>query len=453
MRIIPLLTKFPSVFVVAAFLLAIVITYSLPLPLASQTKATIAITLFAMTVWVSEIIPLHATALLVAFVLVVFGRFSVDAVFAQFFDRVVVLVLGGFVLAVAMRKHKLDEYIGYKILHAFGESPRAVLFGMIFVTSFLSMWMSNSAAAAIMLPIAIVILKKNGMRKGISLFGKALVLGVAYGATIGGIGTVIGSTPNVISQKFLTEKGIAFGFVEWGLRGFPIMILMVIICWVVLLFLFRPETNRLTIEKYCHILTTGQKKVGVIFLITVFLWVTEGLHGIHNSIIAIVPIILLYLFNLIDTNDFHKIGWDALILIGGGIALGMAIDKSGVDDIISFSLLSVIAGLPYFFILLALGIVGVGLTSFLSNTAASAVFIPIITSLSQQLGLDTTNLVVAAAIGVSMDFIFPMGTPPSALAFLTGYIRMNEMIKAGLFLSLAGTLILALIAKSLWGVF
>ncbi len=437
-------------------LLAIILfslVYILPVDLQPQARATLAITLLAMTLWISEAMPLEATAILVALLLVVAGGFQVDSVFSQFFDRVVVLVLGGFAIAVAMSRHRLDEYLGYKVLGRFGSSAKSVLLGTVAVTSFLSMWMSNSAAAAIMMPIAVVLLKRNGLKKMKSNFAKSMVLAVGYGATIGGIGTIIGSTPNVITQKFLAENGIRFGFVEWGIRGFPFMVLMVIACWLILHHVFRPEIKKLATEKHPHPFTLEQKKVAAIFLLTVFLWITESVHGIHNSIIALVPIILLYLFRLIDTHDFHKVGWDSLILIGGGIALGMAIDKSGLDDIVSSSLGSSLTGQPYFLVLLAMGIVGIALTSFISNTAASAVFIPIITALSGMLGVDMTNLVVAAAIGVSLDFIFPMGTPPSALAYSTGYMHVRDMIKAGILISIAGALIMAGMAYLVWGMF
>ncbi len=434
--------------VMSIALMVALVVYFIPLPLGSQAQTVLAITALAMVLWISEVIPLHATAVILAILLATVGGFSPDKVFAQFFDKVVVLLLGGYMLAVAMSKHKLDEYLARKLLGRFGTSSHMALLGVIVVTAFLSMWMSNSAAAAIALPIAIVLLVKNKMAAG-SRFGTAMVLGVAYGATIGGIGTLVGSTPNVLSQKFLTLNGVTFGFLDWGIRGFPFMIVMVVLCWMILLFLFKPEKKFILVPSHPHPFTPDQKSVIAIFLFIVFLWVTESVHGIHNSITALLAVVLLYTFQLVDTDDFHKVGWDSLVLIGGGIALGMAIDVSGLDDFFSAPLGSFISHQPFFVVLLTLGIVGVVLTSFLSNTAASAVLIPVITSLSTTLGMNVTNLVVGAAIGVSMDFIFPMGTPPSALAYSSGYVRMKEMILAGVVLSLVGAFTLALMA-SLW---
>ena len=440
------------IILLSAVLLFIVLSI-LPLGLSNQAQMTIAIIGFALVLWISEVIPLHATALAVALFLIIFGRFPADKVFAQFFDKVVVLVFGGFVLAIAMHKHRLDEYLAHKLLGKFGVSSSMVLLGVLTATAFLSMWMSNSAAAAIAMPIALFILAKNRMRPVKSQFGKALILAVAYGATIGGIGTLIGSTPNVIAQKFLTEHNITFGFLEWGLRGFPFMVLMILISWYILLKMFPSERRFLKMQKHVHPFTTKQIQVATILLLTVLLWITEGLHGFHSSVIALVPVVLLSVFNLIDTKDIHKIGWDSLILIGGGIALGMAIDISGLDDSISHLLGTSLLSQHYFIVLLVMGFIGIILTSFLSNTAASAVFIPIITALATVLNTDMTNLVVAASIGVSLDFILPMGTPPTAMAHATGYVHIKDLLKAGLLISLAGGLLMAILAYFTWVLF
>ena len=435
---------------VAVSLMIYVLPFLSEMP--AQARYVLAITTFAMILWVSEVIPLHFTAVIVAGLLIVLGGFKATTVLAQFVDKVIILIFGGFVIAVALSKYKLDEYFAQKVLGKFGNSSRRVLFAMVFVTALISMWMSNSAAAAIAMPIALVILMKNKLKQGQSNFGKSMVLGVAYGATIGGIGTIIGSTPNVITQKFLTENNVNFGFVDWGIRGFPFMLIMIFVCWFVLTHLFKPEIKNIKIKKHTKIFDEDQKKILIIFLLTVFLWVTESWHKVHNSNIALVPVFLFLAFRLIKIKDFLKISWDSLILIGGGIALGMAIDKSGLDDIFSSFLGINLSTQPYFMILFTIALVGVFMTSFISNTAASSVLIPITISLAALLNLNMTNFVVASAIGVSLDFIFPMGTPPSALAYSTKYIRIKDMIKAGLIISILGAIILALFAYLTWGI-
>lgn len=426
------------------------IAYGLPLSLPPLAQIVLGIIVFAFVLWVSEAIPLHVTALLVAFLLITFGGFAADKVFAQFFDRVVVLVLGGFVLAVALHKHKLDEYLANKLLGRFGTSASMVLLGMLAVTAALSMWMANSAAAAICMPIAIVVLVKNKCIPNKSNFGKAMVIAVAYGATIGGIGTIIGSTPNVLAQKFLTENHMTFGFVEWLVRGFPFMVALLIAAWLILRFLYKPEISKVKLDHHPHPFSSAQKRVAFIFLLTVLLWITESIHGIHNSVVALVPVFLLYGLGLLDAKDFGKIDWGSLILIGGGIALGLGISDSGLANSFSGALGNALANQPLLLVFFGVAIIGILLTSFISNTAASAVLIPIITALSVVLGIDMTNLVVVAAIGVSMDFMFPMGTPPSALAYSSGYIHVSDLIKAGALLSIAGAILLAMFAFFGW---
>jgi sodium-dependent dicarboxylate transporter 2/3/5 len=439
-----------SVFIYLFALFGGILLYFVPLgiPLAAQTVLVIAFV--GMVLWITEVIPLHVTALLVGFLLILLVPYTPEKVFSQYFDKVVVLVLGGFALAVAMRRHALDEYFSQKLLGGFARSPNMLILGALSVTAFISLWISNSAAAALAMPLIIVILKKNQREKGKSNFAKAMVIAVAYGATIGGMGTLIGSTPNVLAQKFLTQAGLNYGFLEWGWRALPFTIMMVVLAWIVLIVLFKPEKFIPRITPHIKPFTRDQKYVGMIFFATVALWVTEAWHGIPNSLVALLPIFLLSIFRLITVHDFKEMGWDSLILIGGGIALGMAIDSSGLSSILAGQLGNYWQTQPYFIVLLAIGVVGVGLTSFISNTAASAIFLPIIASLAGLLGADLANLVTVAALAVSMDFILPMGTPPTAIACATNYIHPRDIMKSGVILSAIGIVVLALVVRFTW---
>ncbi len=277
-----------------------------------------------------------------------------------------------------------------------------------------------------------------------------MVIAVAYGATIGGMGTLIGSTPNVLAQKFLTQAGEKFGFVEWGIRALPFTLLMVGIAWIILITLFKPEKFVPKIFPHTKPFTWAQKQVGIIFFLTILLWVTESVHGIPNSVVALLPIFLLSALRLITPHDFKEMGWDTLILIGGGIALGMAIETSGLSAVLAQMLGNYWQTQPYFIALLAIGAVGVAMTSFISNTAASAVFLPIIASLAAVLGMDLTNFVTVAALAVSMDFILPMGTPPTAIACATNYIHPKDIMKSGIILSIVGIILLAAMVYFTW---
>lgn len=441
----------PRAFIIFLFaLVGAVALYAAPLSIPPAAQTVLAITFVGMVLWITEVIPLHITALLVGFLLILFVPYAPEKVFSQYFDKVVVLVLGGFALAVALRRHQLDEYLSQKLLGRFSHSPNLLVLGTLVVTAAVSLWISNSAAAALAMPLVLVILKKNQREKGKSNFAKAMVIAVAYGATIGGMGTLIGSTPNVLAQKFLTQAGENFGFVEWGMRALPFTLLMVGIAWVILITLFKPEKFIPKISPHTKPFTWEQKQVGIIFLLTVLLWVTESVHGIPNSVVALLPIFLLSMLRLITPHDFKEMGWDTLILIGGGIALGMAIETSGLSAVLAQMLGNYWQTQPYFIALLAIGAVGVAMTSFISNTAASAVFLPIIASLAGLLGANLPNLVTVAALAVSMDFILPMGTPPTAIACATNYIHPKDIMKSGIVLSIIGIILLAAVVYFTW---
>lgn len=428
---------------IALSFLAAVLAYVLPLGLEGSQHSMLFVLVFIVLLWITEAAPLHATAVFAAFLLVTLVGLEPKNVFAQYFDPVIVLLLGGFVIAVAMSKHGLDEYIAYKILGKTGDKPKAVVLGLIITATSISMWISNSAAAAIVMPIALVILAKNRMKVGSSNFGKACVLAVGFGATIGGIGTIIGSTPNVIAAKFLQDSGVHFGFYEWLYRGFPFMLLLMLVSWFVLVTIYKPEKKKIINIKKTKPMTNEQKKVFIIFGLTIFLWVTENVHGISSGVVALVPIILYYFSGLLATDDFLKVDWPTLVLVGGGLALGMGIQATSFDALLA-SLVSNAASLNSILILfLVLGGFGVAMTSVVSNTTAASVYLPVVVALASSFGADVTNTVLVAAIGVSMDFIFPFGTPPTALAYGTKFVNTKDIAKAGVIISLIGIVLLA----------
>jgi sodium-dependent dicarboxylate transporter 2/3/5 len=423
--------------------------YLLPLGLEETPHKMLFVMLFVAMLWITEAAPLHATAIFAAFLLIIFAGLSPKDVFAQYFDPVIVLLLGGFVIAVAMSKHGLDEYIAYKIMGKVGNSPKMVVLGLMATTTFISMWISNSAAAAIVMPIALVILVKNREKVGKSNFGKASVLAVGYGATIGGIGTIVGSTPNIIAAKFLHDSGVSFSFYDWLYRGFPFMLVLMFLGWLVLITIYRPEKKKIENIRKIAGITSEQKKVIAIFALTVFLWVTESIHGIDNSVVALVPIILFYFSGMLLTEDFMKVNWATLILVGGGLALGMGIHVTRLDASFASLIANVASGQNVFGLFLLLGIFGVLMTIFVSNTTAAAVYLPIVVALASSFGAGMTNTVVVAAIGVSLDFMFPFGTPPTAIAYSTKFVNTRDIAKAGIIISIIGVLLLAFMG-TLW---
>jgi len=435
------------------FLIAIlagIIVYFLPLGLTNQAQTVLAISFVIGILWLTEVIPIHATALLIPFLLAIFTEFSVQDVFIPFFDPIVVLLMGGFALAYALQKYHLDEEIAHFFVKKIGTSPKRFLLGLMIASAFLSMWMSNSATAAVMIPIALVVLGDNKLRPLKSSYGKAMVLGVAFAATIGGLSTIVGTTPNAMAVKFLADEGIQISFIDWMYYTIPFVIVFLPICWFVLIHVYKPEIKVLKLRKRYTRLTKNQEKVLAIFAITVFLWLTAGLHKISISLIALIPLILFYFLRMFNVEDFGKIHWDILILVGGGLCLGSAITGSGLNIFIADLMKTLIVGNPLLLMFFIVSIFSIIMTIVSSNTGTAAFILPVIIPLAASLGIDIRILVILAGISVSLDFLVPVGTPPNAIAYSSGYIHIKDMIKIGIILALLGAFLLSCFAFLYW---
>jgi sodium-dependent dicarboxylate transporter 2/3/5 len=219
--------------------------------------------------------------------------------------------------------------------------------------------------------------------------------------------------------------------------------------WLVLITLFRPEKKEIIISKKVGKMNANQKKVVAIFALTVVLWVTESVHGISNASVSLVPIILYYFMGVLKTDDFAKIDWATLVLLGGGIALGFGINATKLDSFFASMISNAAGGQGIFSLFLLLGLFGIMLTAFISNTTAASVYLPIVVALSSSFGAGVTNTVIIAALGVSLDFVFPTGTPPTAIAYGTKYVNTKDIAKAGIIISVLGVIVLACIGL-LW---
>ncbi len=422
----------------------------LELPVSWQAQLVFAITVLAVVYWFSEAIELHVTGLMVAFLLIVAAGFSPGEIFPNYFDPVVMLLLGGFMLAFALQKYGLDYVIAHRAMNVLGEKPAFVLLGFMLITAFLSFWVSNTASAAIMIPIAVAILAKNKLNIKKSNFSKAFILGVAYAATAGGIGTLVGSTPNPLAARYLGETGLNFGFFEWMSYGLPFVICFLFVIWAVVLLMYRPEIKRIRLEHKKEKLAKKEMMVLGIFGITVLLWLTGTITGLSASVAALAPVLLLYLTRLVKERDFARINWPILSLIGSGIALGYAFNASGFDLYIASIIEGAVVGQPLFLVFLGISLAGVIVTMFASNTASAAIMIPLMIPLAGPLGIPVEAMVVAIAMAVSLDFTAPMGTPPNAIAYSTGSLSVAQMAKTGLVLSFLGSMLLAFFATFIW---
>lgn len=435
--------------ILIAAIIALAVYFSFP-NIAPQPRIVLSIMFFVGALWFTEAIPLHTTAIMIPFLLALFAKFTPQFVFAPFFDPIIALLFGGFVLAVAIQKYELDKRIAAALINFVGTKPRNFLLGIMSTAAFLSMWISNTATAALIIPIGVAVIAASGLKPLKSNYAKSVVLGIGFAATIGGTATLVGSPPNAITASILADAGIAVDFAGWAAHALPLAIVMIFIAWAVLSFVFKPEiknVEKLKMQK--RGLNCNQKATLLIFAATVALWITEIFHGVHYSVIAIVPVLAFYTIGLLNTKDLQKIQWDALLLVGGSLCLGVAIHSSGLDTIIAGALGSLIAGQPLFLTLLIIALFAIAFTAFVANTAGAAILVPIMIPLASALGVGVKELAIMVGIVVSFDFIVPVGTPPNAIAYSSGYVRVRDMVKAGLLISIAGALTASLFAM-LW---
>jgi len=415
-------------------------------PEPDNNQAVVAATLVAVVIlWVTEAIPLFISAMTGSLLLLALGDFSAQAIFSPYFDPVIVLFLGGFILARGMQKYEIDHRIAHEILRRVGDRPAVFVLGLMLVTAFLSMWMSNTAAAAIMIPISIIVLKENKLFTRQSRFAKGTVLAVAYAATIGGIGSLVGSPPNAIAAKYLGEQNLPLEFVEWMLKALPFVVLALVFTWLLLFIFNRPEIDRIQFRYVKKGLSRAQKLIVAVFLVTATGWLTTRYTGLSSSTVALIPVIALFALGLLDEADLSKISWPTLLLFGGGLSLGSAVNQVNIDTWLAAIIQGWIIDIPLFATLLILVFFGIVVTMVASNTASAAILIPLMLPLSSSLGIDMKSLAVLIAIGVSLDFMMPVGTPPSAIAYSTGVVNIREMMKNGFLVNIGTGLILVVL--------
>ncbi|MFW9909283.1 MAG: SLC13 family permease [Candidatus Thorarchaeota archaeon] len=429
-------------------------------PLVNSRAAVMILGVVAI-LWFSEGISLVATSILIPVLIVLTGIADPNAAFAPFFDPAVALIFGGFLIGRALSKYELDKRLALLILsHATG-SGSGLLITVMGVTAFLSMWISNTASAAIMVPIAIAIVSRVRSTEIRSRYGKALVLGAAYSATVGGIGTLVGSPPNPLAATYINSfLGVEFTFMSWIPFGLPVVLILLPLIWQWLIFRFKlpkeieeiDDLKEVSAREYLKLgpMNTQQKLVVIVFASVVTLWLSEGFHGVSSSIVAVMGGLALLALRLLDEKDVSsKINWSALLILGSGIALGNAMISTGLSSFLAFQM-TAIGMLPSILVVMVVGGIAVLLTMFASNTGAAVILIPIAIPLAAGLGIDPLLLIMIIAIAVSMDFALPTGTPPSTIAYSTGELELREMITTGLMIDLLAILVLTIGVIWLW---
>lgn len=411
--------------------------------------------LFAISfLWLSEIIPLSAASLAIPVLVVGLKIDSTANSLSPFFSNVIVLFFAGFLMAEAMKKTGLDKIIALNILARVPPSGKILILTMMIISAVFSMFMSNTAAAAVLIPLAISIL--DSMKEQNMEYRKTLILSIAYSATLGGVGSIIGTPPNVLATDLLNEyNGTSINFVQWFLFGLPIVVFMLPLIFLYLIIRFKPKIDKDELKeardtaiselKQQHNLSVDQIVVGTIFTSIVLLWLTTQWHGVSAGIVALFGAVALFFTGQLNEKDLNKLNWNVLLTFGGGLALGNLILKTGLAEWIA-SKLTILHNFPPILLLFCLGLLALILTAIASNTASAAILIPIVMPLGLVLGFNPAVLAIYVAIISSVDFAIIIGTPPTMMAYSTNYFEVKEIFTIGVVVDFIGLLIVTLLS-------
>lgn len=428
-------------------------------PFTGEGRSTAAVVVWMAIWWMTEAIPIYATALIPLGLLPLFGAASMKGAAAPYGHELIFLFMGGFILALAMQRWRLDRRISLLVLQFVGDRPQAVVGAFMLVTACLSMWVSNTATSVMMLPIAIGVIDASERDAG---FQTGLLLGIAYGASIGGIGTLVGTPPNLFLASYASEHlGIEIGFARWMGVGVPLVGIFLPLAWLLLTRVLHPIRVRSIGGGRRHArmalaelgpMTRAEWIVLGVFATTATLWMTRPLlpfEGLSDPGIAILAALSLFVIPVDRREGVFVMNWETavtlpwgiLVLFGGGLSLAAAIRANGVGELLGAS----VAGWS---LLPPLALVGgvvalmIFLTEITSNTATAATLIPILAGLAPGLGLDPLLLAVPAAVAASCAFMLPVATPPNAVVFGSQLITLPQMARTGLWLNVIGILLI-----------
>ena len=435
-----------GVAIVLAFLAYTVLPYD------DNANKGLALLLFVAIMWFTEAVHITITALLIPVLGVLIGipDLTTSKALASFADPVIFLFFGGFALATALHIQKLDRKIAMWIIAMSGSNLGIATLALFGVTAALSMWISNTATAAMMLPLALGMLSHLDQSKDRNTFC-FILLGIAYSANIGGLGTLVGSPPNAIAAK---ELGIDFA--GWMKFGLPMMLAMLPLMLISLYVVLRPNLNRkVHIEHEDIPWTPSRIATMLLFVVTALAWIfgssigkTLGVSS-PDTWIALVAATLVVLMGLATWNQVSEnTDWGVLFLFGGGITLSALLRDSGASLVLGQQIAGTFGNAGPFVIILVVAAFIIMWTEFTSNTASAALLVPVFAAVSDQLGMPHEVLVMVIGIGASLAFMLPVATPPNAIVFGTGYVKLREMVRVGLVLNF-----LSIILVTLWGYF
>ena len=450
-------------------------------------RATLGLMVWMAVWWLTEAVDIEVTALLPVVAFPLLGIAPLNKVLPPYAADVIFLFMGGFIIGLAIERWGLDRRIAFFTLRLVGARPGAIIGGFMTVTAFLSMWVSNTACAAMMVPIALSVvdlvlrtrtgagLKESGGipedRVPERNFAAGLLLSIAYAASIGGVATIIGSPPNGIAVRYIRQTfGKEVSFFDWLLLGGPFALIFLPIAWLLVTrVLFRTDIGEIAggrqyfDEEYRKLgaFTRGEKVVLAVFAVAALLWIGSPLlkgvtvagikpfAGLSDAGIAMLAALLLFLIPVdrakgiraMDWDTAVRLPWGVLMLFGGGLTLATAIETNGVSEFIGNASRG-LAGLPPILLLLAVTAMTVFLSELTSNTAQVSTMVPVLAAMSPVLGMNPYVLILACTLGASSAYMMPVGTPPNAIVFGTGLVKLPQMMKAGFWLNLAGIVVI-----------
>ncbi|TWI81238.1 sodium-dependent dicarboxylate transporter 2/3/5 [Lacibacter cauensis] len=445
-----------------------------PFGLDAAANKAVAVAVLMITWWIAEALPMPAVALLPLILLPLLNISTMEETTKAYSNPVIFLFMGGFMIGLAIEKWNLHKRIALSIVKQTGTSGNRIILGFIIATSFLSMWLSNTATTMMMFPIAlsVIAVMREHEQTGTSLanFSMVLMLVIAYASNIGGMATIIGTPPNVAFVAFIEKKyNYTIQFVDWMLVCTPMVILLLAaLYWVLAKWMFpsrissSKDANRYITEELQKLgrMSTAEKRALSVFLLTALLWIIKdpinqlGFLKLDDSIIAIFGALLLFAIPagktennkpvmLLDWSDTSKMAWGILLLFGGGIALANALEKVGVMAQIG-QWLAGFSHINGFALLIIIVVISIFLSEVMSNVAQVIVFAPVLAALADALHLDPLLLGIPMTLAASAASMMPMGTPPNAIVFSSGHIKLKDMIKAGFVMNIVSIILISL---------
>ena len=471
--------------VLGPFLFILTLLFFDPENLSYPGRAVLATTLWVAIWWITEAVPIPVTALLPLVLMPITGALDSGSVASSYGNDIIFLFLGGFFIATAMEKWNLHKRMALAIIDFVGTSAQRILLGFMIATAFLSMWVSNTAAVMMMVPVSLAItaqvgaaLKGTPQESELPMFEKALLFGVGYAGTIGGIGTLIGTPPNIILAAQARELfDVEISFASWMLIGVPVVILLLSIAWLYLgRVAFRVNIRELPggrqlIHRERQVLgriSFEEKVVAWVFAFAAFMWISRGfiwvglLPEITDGMVAVFATVLLFSMpaekaqarRVLEWEDAVKIPWGILLLFGGGLAIASGFRETGLSEWIGTQL-TMLDGFHLAVIITSATLLILFLTELTSNTATATMILPVVASLALALGIHPFALMSPCAMAANCAFMLPVGTPPNAIIFATNKLTILEMVRAGFLMNLIAVVTIVLmiyfLVPALWG--